>query len=109
MADPLFVLFFVLSASGISIVRVVSCNFGIRQVHDPKLQRHYDKGTDGNNSKGLFARRKILEGRTNLPWVYKQKFWSMSCPSREGLRRNLKMVGVKNKNTIWALLLSLWL
>ena len=28
------------------------------------------------------------------------------CPSREGLRGKLKMAGDKNKNAIWALLLS---
>lgn len=63
-------------------------------------------------TKGLFTWRKIsatkiLEGGTTLPWVYKQNFRSVSCPSREGSRRNLKMVGDNNKNATWALLLSL--
>ena len=43
--------------------------------------------------------RKILEGGTNFRWAYKQKFWSVWLPSREGVK--------DNKNVIWDLSLSL--
>ena len=48
------------------------------------------------SDKGCFCEtRKILEGGTGLRWVYVLKFWSIWCPSREGLRRSHK-----NKNEI---------
>ena len=58
------------------------------------LQRywpHYRTRTQTRVTKGLFAwreedpgTRKILEGGITLRWIYMQKFWPVSCPSREG-------------------------
>ena len=39
-----------------------------------------------NRNIRFHGRRKTPEGRTTLRWVYLQKFQSMRCPSRKGLR-----------------------
>ena len=54
----------------------------------------------------LHGGRRILEGGITLRWVYMQKFWPVSCPSRR-LEKELKMADDKIKNAIWVLLLSL--
>ena len=55
----------------------------------------------------VYGRRKILQGRTTFRWVYMQKSLSALCPSGEEIKDGGRLAGESEKNTIWALLLSL--